>query len=114
MSFVFMQHYSIIRDKTSQSFTAKTVYYAYGLEDSQTGHEIFAYHWHPKGPSRVRHPHLHLEQGALIGRPELSGRHLPTGHVALRDVLIFLIEEFSVKPGRKDWKQTLEEKAEFF
>ena len=46
------------------------------LEDLE-GEEIIAYSWHPYGASPVRYPHLHLEHGARIGRPELIGAHLP-------------------------------------
>jgi hypothetical protein len=87
---------------------------AYGLENSDSGHEIFAYHWHPESVSPVRYPHLHLERGAEIGRAELTGGHLPTGRAALEDVLTFVIEQFRVRRLRNDWRDVLVESADLF
>lgn len=113
LNLAFTQHYSFIpgdarvANVAELPYEVRTVYYAYGLEDRETGHEIFSYHWHPDGVSPVRHPHLHLERGAQIGRRELSEGHLPTGRVALEDVLTFVIEQFHAKPLKRDWRRDL-------
>ena len=38
----------------------------------------------------------------------LSGAHLPTGYVALQDLIQLAIEEFAVTPRRRDWARVLE------
>jgi len=114
LNLAFIRHYSIVRTQADQSYVVRTAYYAYGLEDGETGREIFAYHWHPDGSGPIRYPHLHLEHGAQVGRNELTRGHLPTGRVALEDVLTFLIEQFNVKPRRNDWRKVLQETTDVF
>jgi len=71
--------------------------------------EVLLYHWHPHGNSPVETPHLHLEQGAEVGRAEVRDAHLPTGDVSLKAILRVLIEEMSVRPRRSDWESILAE-----
>ncbi|MGI8553416.1 MAG: hypothetical protein ACR2PL_21930 [Dehalococcoidia bacterium] len=51
--------------------------------------------------------HIHLGAGAGSLRPELTAAHLPTGWVALQDVLRLAIEAFGVRPLRPDWDAVL-------
>lgn len=75
------------------------------------GHEIIAYHWHPNqtdpGGRVVAFPHLHLRYGAQVGRKQLQKAHLPTGRVAVEDLLRIAITEFGVSPLRNDWEDIL-------
>ena len=80
--------------------------YTYAIYDSE-GREILLYHWHPIGASVVETPHLHLKQGAQVGRAEVRNAHLPTGEVSLNAVLRVLIEEMGVNPRRTDWESIL-------
>ncbi len=81
--------------------------YQYALYDVDS-REILAYHWHPEGSSHVTAPHLHLGSGAEVGRRDLAGAHLPTGHVALEDVLRLAIADLGVRPLRHDWSEVLD------
>ena len=83
-------------------WTVRVAAYVYTLSDSDQ-REILNYHWHPLGNSRIVRPHLHLEQGALVGLSGIRGAHFPTGPVAIDVFLRFLIEELSVEPTRPDW-----------
>ena len=85
----------------------RTAAYYYGLHD-QEGHEILAYHWHPgaPGPQGERSPHLHLGVGSGVS-PLLRKAHLPTGRVALEEILRLAIADLGVKPLRKDWRAVL-------
>ena len=69
--------------------------------------EVLLYHWHPRGNSPVATPHLHLEQGAQVGRTEIRDAHLPTGDVSMEAILRVLIEEMGVRPLRPDWDAVL-------
>jgi hypothetical protein len=64
--------------------------------------EIIAYHWHPTSRSPVTWPHLHL--GPALG--QLSGQaaraHVPTGPIALQDVIRLAITDFGAVPRRAD------------
>jgi hypothetical protein len=82
--------------------------HTFALDDSSY-REILAYHWHPLGVSAVTTPHLHLGPGALLGRDDLMMAHLPTGAVALADVVRLAIMDFGVVPRRDDWAKVLQE-----
>jgi len=79
--------------------------YEYVLLDRAFG-EIVAYHWHPSGPSRVTHPHLHI--GGRTSPTDLSKVHLTTGRVSLADVVSMAIVELGVEPLRPDWRDVLD------
>lgn len=85
---------------------AQTVAYEYRLSD-QDDREILAYHWHPESQSHARMPHLHLGPAAEVGRPALLAAHLPTGQIALHDVVRLAVESFGVAPVRGDWDHVL-------
>lgn len=86
--------------------------------------EILLYHWHPAGVSPVTDPHLHLSsklppiEVASTGRSPhkvtLSDMHIRTGHILLEDVVRVLIDEFKVKPLRRDWEEVLARNVEAF
>jgi hypothetical protein len=89
--------------------------YRYHVLDAH-GRELLAYHWHPEGVSPVVSPHVHVSNAAWLlpgppdpsaAPPTLAGIHLPTGPVALADVVRLLIAEFAVVPRRADWETVL-------
>lgn len=84
-----------------------TVAYYYAIHDRK-GREILAYHWHPAETRGVQYPHLHLGAGSEAIQT-LSSAHLPTGRIALEQVLHLLIGDFRVKPQRRDWERVLAE-----
>lgn len=114
ISLTFQMHYRIVESEGVRGpWKTTTSGYLYGLDDAD-GHEILEYHWHPSGHSEETNPHLHLGAGALVARPELPGAHLPTGRVAVEDVLHLAITVFGVDPTRADWQDILgESKAAF-
>jgi len=77
------------------------------------GREILAYHWHPDGATWMRAPHVHLS--SRIPSIPISGgdavsladMHLPTGFVAVSDIVRLLITDFRVVPRREDWEIVL-------
>jgi hypothetical protein len=69
---------------------------------------ILAFHWHPVR-GRVTWPHLHA-YGAHDA-VDLHKLHPPTGHVTLRSVVRFLIEDFGMLPRRAAWPAVLERHA---
>jgi pyruvate-formate lyase-activating enzyme len=104
--------YTIVREETNQrAWAIQTVGYIYSLRDD-TDTEFLAYHWHPSDGSRVRHPHLHIRDGALSSASPLRRAHVATGMVALEDVIQTAIEEFGVPPRQRhqhDWRDVLVE-----
>jgi hypothetical protein len=73
------------------------------------GSELLAFHWHPPGPSRVRIPHLHVGADVRVGDRWLAKAHLPTGTVALADVLGLALGELGVRSLCDDWRTVLAE-----
>jgi hypothetical protein len=94
-------------DDCRGTWNVETLGYEYALLDRE-GREIVAYHWHPMtGPSTMKAPHLHLGPAAVVGHKMLARAHLPTGVVALQDILVLAISELGVKPRRRDWARIL-------
>jgi len=98
-------HYRVVRDVNGW-WRAQTAAYHFELTD-ETETEILAYHWHPEGRSPVTWPHLHL--GQAIGQLSrvATRAHLPTGFIALEDLIELAITEFGVAPRRLDWEAVL-------
>lgn len=80
-----------------------TIQYIFAIRDGEQ--KILSYHWHPDNED-VRFPHLHLDQGASVGRTELASAHLPTGRVLIEDVVYLLIKDFNVERA-DDWEARL-------
>jgi len=77
--------------------------YRYSILRSDTQHEILSFHRH--GSNR---PHLHLGAGAGELFEPLYKAHVPTGPVALTEVVLMLVRDFGVEPLRADWETVLE------
>lgn len=86
-------------DARGDLWTVRVTGYAYAVLDSDQ-REVLTYHWHPRGNSPIVMTHLHLEQGAMVGRPEVRDAHLPTGPISIGEFLRLLIEELTVEPVR--------------
>lgn len=107
ISLVLRHHYRIVEDSRPRGpWKVSTAGYYYILCESSSSKEILGYHWHPDVEPSF--PHLHLEAGARVGREEFAKAHLPTGRVALEDVLRLAINGFGIKPLREDWSDILD------
>lgn len=86
----------------------ETLAYSHGLETTEAK-EIIVYQWHPGRGSRIEYPHLHLGAVMSSNLGGLEKAHIPTGRVALEDLLRFAITELGVEPQRDDWQEVLSE-----
>ena len=68
---------------------------------------LLSYQWHPRPRAKFNYPHLHLGSASGVEQ-HLGATHIPTGRVALEDVLRFSISQLGVKPRRDDWKEVLD------
>ncbi len=68
---------------------------------------MIVYHWHPYGRSSIRRPHLHVRADLQIGERSLGKVHLPTGFVAIEDIMTLAISE----PLREDWQALIADRA---
>ncbi len=93
--------------ETADGWSARVLAYFYVLAQDRS--EIMSYHWHPTGPSSVRTPHLHVGAEIRVGERWLPKIHIPTGPIALQDLLILAIEELGVEPIRDDWRLILDQ-----
>ena len=103
------EHFSPVQ-QTDGWTTVRTAYFV--EVGQQGGGELLAFHWHPVGASRVRTPHLHVGAEVRIGSRWLPKVHVPTGAIALQDVLTLCVEELEVEPIRDDWLVVLERSRE--
>lgn len=92
-------------------YKVKTTAYFYSLEEDG-GKEILTYQWHPKGVCKF--PHIHLGSSSKLGLKTLNKLHLPTGRIALEQVLRLAVEELGVKPVKTDWSIILSEAQGLF
>jgi hypothetical protein len=88
-------------------WSVSAVSYLYSLDEAE-GQEILGYHWHPNQDTPITFPHLHLRAGARVGRAEFDKAHLPTGYIAIEDVLRLAIRDFGVRPRRRNWAALLD------
>lgn len=103
------QNYLIVEPLMSNdSWYVELAGYNYVLYDEDQ-REVVIYHWHPHGNSPEVTPHLHLQQGAQVGRAEVRDAHHPTGQISLGRYLRYLIRDYGVEPRRPDWRLILDE-----
>ena len=110
LSLVVKQFYYVIRveDPDRGPWKVSTAEYNYNLRDTDN-RVVLAFHWHPAERFKVRHPHLHLDQGARLGREDLHRTHIPTGRIFIEEVIRFIITELEVESLRDDWEKVLSE-----
>lgn len=111
-----IQQYRVLESAGTQGpWAVSIVGYYYTFETlGPLPQEIVGYHWHPHGRSAVTFPHLHLHAGAGVVAHNLSKAHLPTGRIAVADVLKLAITHFGTAPLREDWETILETTHETF
>lgn len=86
-----------------------------GRERSAKPETLMSYQWHPQPRAKFNYPHLHLGPASGIdSSADAAARltdksHVPTGRVAVEDVIRFAITQLSVEPIRADWAQVLDE-----
>jgi hypothetical protein len=101
------QHYRVVPGQGQRGPWKVTITaYYYTLEEASR-REIISFQWHPTGSGALPHPHVHLGHAAAVGRAELEDAHIPTGRVALEQVLRFAIDAFKLRPRRTDWRDVL-------
>jgi hypothetical protein len=100
--------YRIVEDPGPLSpWKVRTAAYQYAIE-TEDGQEVLVYHWHPAANSPITFPHVHLGSIALKGDGVLDHKdHLPTGRVALQQVIRLAVADFRAKPLRRDWTDVL-------
>ncbi|MGH2367430.1 MAG: hypothetical protein ACRDI2_04460 [Chloroflexota bacterium] len=104
-----MQRYRIMPyPDQPDEWKVSTAAYLYALETAD-GHEVLSYHWQPEEAGEVIYPHLHLGPAGATGGLLHRKLHLPTGRIALEDVLRLAITQMGVEPARRDWAKVLDE-----
>ncbi|MCU1318985.1 MAG: hypothetical protein JWP98_503 [Edaphobacter sp.] len=100
------QYFRVVDNKASGECVVKTESYVYEILDSVTHKDVFCFHWEPH--SRVQYPHLHLGFATKgHGLPIDNKAHIPSGRVAVEDLVAFLISDLGVKPLKANWADIL-------
>lgn len=56
---------------------------------------VFGWHWHPRSRrSHITYPHVHVPSASTF-----STRHIPTGRVALEEIILFGFDDLNVPPA---------------
>lgn len=101
------QNYRIVESEGARGpWKVQTSAYAYRV--AGPGGEMLVYHWHPQARSTHTRPHLHIGGGSGITSDALRRAHVPTGRIAVEELLRMLIEDLGVEPRRRDWSETLD------
>lgn len=110
------QNYQIIdtAEAGRSRYKVETLGYQYSVETMER-REVLIYQWSPTGAGRMTRPHLHvgrrlLQESIKAGNRsyELPKLHMPTGRVAIEDVVRFAITELGAVSRRSDWQEVLE------
>lgn len=78
--------------------------YIYSILDTD-GRDLIGFHYHPNiNVDPILHPHVHIHADAdpRFAEFNLHKRHIPSGRVALVDVIRWLISKLHVRPLRAD------------
>lgn len=106
LSLAVAQNYRVVQAEGPRGpWKVQTTSYFYELRRGDR--ELIAFHWHPAGASSHTRAHLHLGAAAEIGFAPLHRAHIPTGRIAVEDVVRLAIEAFGARPRRGDWDQVL-------
>jgi len=95
--------------RTNGTGTVTTKYYLYSVADADSK-DLVGFHFHPdltEDPILYPHIHAYAKDDKRFLSLELQRKHIPSGRVALEDVIRWLISELNVKPRRKDWDEVL-------
>lgn len=77
----------------------------YDYELFEKSEQIFGWHWHPTSKrSQITWPHFHMPQASRY-----KSAHIPTGRLALEDLLLFLIDEMDALPQLENARSIIEE-----
>jgi hypothetical protein len=96
----FSMTLATVKDDTGM-FRMSTRRYTYDL--FLDGTQVMRWQWHPaSSKSPVDWPHYHPPAGSPY-----SSAHIPTGRLALEDLLVFAIRELDVRPARNDALEVL-------
>lgn len=102
---VSMQYVIVEADGDRGPYKVKMTSYRYGIDD-ENGDEVLSYDWHPHTGMSAPHLHLHVRTSILsIG--DFNKKHLPTGRVAFEQVLRLTVDEFGVRPIKRNWEKIL-------
>ncbi len=91
-------------------YLVSTKSYMYSILDAEKK-DLIGFHYHPElDDDPVMHPHIHVYADAdkRFADFNLHKRHIPSGRVALEDVIEWLIVELEVKALRSNWQQILQ------
>jgi hypothetical protein len=94
--------------EANREWRVTSLNYTYAIELARDNQKVVAFHWDGHGNGDVPFAHLHLGHANVEASPFLGPKaHIPTGRVAIEDVIYFLIDELRVQPLRHDWRNVL-------
>jgi hypothetical protein len=95
-------------DKQEGCWRVKTLAYEYNIERWDDHQEIVCFHWEG-AESANPNPHIHIGFAATDESLPIGPKHhIPSGRVAIEDVVRFAIEEVGVQPVKGTWHSIVE------
>jgi len=113
--FEAQMYYEIITDERPGYGPYRVTTRAYRYRIARSAVDIARIHWHPKGKSDEKRPHLHLALNIDPGKwrpgdpmPDTIKEHLPSGRMTLEDAVGWAIS-LGMPTVRDDWATVLAE-----
>ena len=101
--YIYASHWFVVTD-VKDGFVVRTGGYMYTINTDDLGGELASWHWHPDRESWCKSTHIHIR-----GEP---GDHLPSGRVALEEIVCWLILQAEVPALRPNWAEVLDRNEE--
>jgi hypothetical protein len=107
----------ILESARGERYRVSVTGYDYALLHSDTGAELLAFHWHRESSEGrlqlVTFPHLHIDS-SVLSEQALTKLHIPTGRIAIEDVLRLAIRDFKARTLDRNWEKRLQETSTEF
>lgn len=104
--FEAQMHYEIIKDSREGYGPYRVTTRAYRYRFARLGQDVVRFHWHPKGNSDYRGPHLHLALVRQGDESDTRDLHLPTPRFTFESAIDWAIT-LGWPPARLDHEQVL-------
>ncbi len=101
-----IQAHQRIKILDGHDFKVTTLKYFYIIWQPAKNERVIDWHYHRRKNDSFE-SHLHVRDDMHLTNHYLVDKHLPTGRVALEDVIRFAIEEIGIQPRDDNWKALL-------
>jgi hypothetical protein len=114
--FLYLAQYLTAEREPDKTWRLRTLQYAYRIQDGPSDRDACFFRFEYVNPRirQMEQPRHHLHIPATLPCGNLEDLHIPTGWVAIEELIRFLITELGVRPRVSDWNAKLIESENVF